>query len=310
MSATSSPVTVTGLATNTTYTITLNAIVAGNTVQSASTTATGPPIFMKGAVGDITGTTLINYGTAGNFTLSTSNSNNAYLPVISTTAYPSGKSASSLSLPTVNTAGAVWIMSSTYQGGVFTSPTYSVKLFTGYTFAAWIQYTGPDSHIGWVLTLGPAGIAFAENIGINTDFTYNSTSYKFYTGFSFALSAYANGNTGTTYTPWCFGAVPLMAQNTWNHIAITITGTNTNTVYTLYFNGTPYVLGSTQFYVIPAATGGSGTAPSLLGYPVFGSTASVSTSNPYGSIPMNFKNLVVDNTCYTSTQITSLMNMS
>jgi hypothetical protein len=151
------------------------------------------------------------------------------------------------------------------------------------------------------------------NVGDSGTFTYNGTTYNFYAGFSTAFSTYSNGDTSTQQFPWMVGHVPLMVPNTWNHIALTISGTNTNTVYTLYFNGTPYVLGSSQFYMrnnnINSGTGS--TSPSVLGYPTFAGNGNIDTGGAsYGTVPMNIKNLLVDNRCLTSAQITALMQMA
>ena len=291
----------------------LTLLAVGNVV------VTYPIIYLRFLPGDITGTTLINYGVAGNATLV--GYNGSYVPTISTTTYPTGTT-SSLQITSTSTAGTYFGYSSAYLGGSVSPPNYNWGITrsapSGITIAFWFYYNGTGDPGPWNIVGGnynQISLTYGYNIGnpgtVGTGtFTYNSTSYPTYTGVGLFCNTYPNGNNKGLLKFFGFINVPLYTSKVWNHFALTVSPSYTNPVWTAYFNGTPYVLGSSTFAIQNAFSAAT------IGYP-YGTDGVnnngiynwANSSPAYQWSPASFiKNYATFNSCLTSTQITALMN--
>lgn len=253
--------------------------------------------YFKLLPGDVNGSSITNYGSVGgNATIVNSGSTTA---TIDTTTYPSTASPSSLLLgfPSTNY---------NLNGGASVNlPTTTWTDGSGFTIAFWYSVgtmsTTNQSNLAYIFpntsgSYSNINMTHAGNIGIGGTFVYNGVTYNGWQGNAFYFNTYTNGgNTGATGT-WLYAAVPFMNSNTWNHIALTISGTFSNPVYTYYFNGTPYVLGSSTFYR------SNGSLP--IGYPSGCLTGTVSFSM---NMPGNLKNFYINNTALTGSEISKLM---
>ena len=158
MSATSSPVTITGLATNTTYTITLNAQVAGNTVQSASTTALTGPFFPT--------TNLLFDFNAKSGTNSTTNNS-------AVTLWTDARSGISVGSAAANGNGTGTYFTNSING----FPAISTSVSSGMGQSSWITISSAPSWTGFVVF--NTGSSFTSNQGGSSFLTGPNAGLQF-----------------------------------------------------------------------------------------------------------------------------------
>jgi hypothetical protein len=267
-------------------------------VTSTVTTTTIPDGLYYFKCENITGNTMTNYGTVGgNGTIT---NQGGITTSISTTVSPPTTSSSSLFIsypPPGNYNG---------NGSYITLPNYTWTNGSGFTMSFWYNVGGMSvtnqQNLAYVFPnrIGNnSNINFTHpgNIGYGSQFIYNGITYDGWQAVSLYFNTYNNGGTTGANSTWFIAKVPFMKSNTWNHIALTITGTFTNPVYTFYFNGTPYILGSSVF----SRTNGSNS----IGYPADCLSGNVSFCL---NMPGYMKNVYVNNVALTANQITDLMN--